>query len=75
MKNFKDRCDPNKVRFDNLVNHGHVLIENGFGNLKNRWHCILKNLNRKVDKGGKIIMACCVFHNFCQLIDMPKVVV
>jgi hypothetical protein len=75
MKIFKDRCDPNKLRFDNLMNNGPVLIKNGFGNLKNQWCRILKNLNCKVNKGGKIIMACCVLHNFCQLIDMPKVVV
>lgn len=26
----------------------------------------------KVDKWSKIIMACCIFHNLCQMMDMPK---
>ncbi len=56
------------------MNCGCVFIENDFGNLKNQWQ-ILKNLNCKVDKRGKIIMACCIFHNLCQMMDMPKSVV
>jgi hypothetical protein len=63
MKRFNDRCDLDKVQFDNLMN-GHVFIANVFGSLKN-WWCILKNFDCMVDKGGKISMACCVFHNFC----------
>ncbi len=74
MKNFKDRCDRDKVRFNNLMNHGHVSIENAFGSLKKWWH-ILKNPNCRVYKGGKIIMAHCFFHNFCQLMNMPRLMV
>jgi hypothetical protein len=56
------------------MNRGCVLIENAFGSLKYQW-CIFKNLNCRIDKGGKIIMICYVFHNFCQLMDMPKLAV
>ncbi len=74
MKNFKDKCDLDKVRFDNLMNRGHVFIENAFGTLKKWWH-ILKNPNCRVDKGGKIIMAHYFLHNFYQLMNMPKLMV
>jgi len=53
MKNFKDRCDLDKVWFNNLMNSGHVFIENAFGSLKKWWH-ILKNLNCRIDKGGTL---------------------
>jgi len=74
LKNFKDTCDLDKVQFDNLMNCGHVFIENAFGSLK-KWWSILKNLNCRVDKGGKIIMAHCFFHNFFHLMNMPKLMV
>ncbi len=72
-KQFKDRCDLNKMRFDNSMNCGHVFIVNVFGSLKNWWR-ILNFFDCRVDKGGKIIMACCVFHNFCQLMNMLELV-
>jgi hypothetical protein len=56
------------------MNRGHVFIENVFGSLKKWWH-ILKNLNCRVDKGGKIIMAHCFLHNVFQLMNMPKLMV
>jgi hypothetical protein len=34
MKKFKDRCDLNKVQFDNSMNYGHVFVANVFGSLK-----------------------------------------
>jgi hypothetical protein len=74
MKNFKDRCDLDKVQFENLMNCGHVFIENAFGSLK-KWLHILKNPNCKVDKGGKIIVAHCFLHDFFQLMNMPKLMV
>ncbi len=63
-----------QIWFDQSMNKGHVLIENAFGTLKNRWR-ILKKINASIDRTPLITLACCTLHNFCQLQGMPKLVV
>jgi hypothetical protein len=46
--------------------YAHVLIENTFKSLKNRWR-ILKNLNVDVKHVALVITASCVLHNFCHM--------
>ncbi len=51
------------------MNVGRINIENDFGILKNRWrilHCINAH-----DQTPGIVVACCVIHNYCQLMGMP----
>lgn len=44
-----------------------VLIENVFGLLKGRWR-ILKYIDvYSIEKAVKIIISCCILHNFCIL--------
>ena len=57
-------CD--LYRFDSFVNSGRVVIEQAFGSLKNRW-CILEGFNMSVDKAALVTLACCVFHNYCEI--------
>jgi len=57
MKKIKDKCDWYLVWFDNSMNHGYMFIE-FFLEFEKLVVCILKNINCKVDKGRKIIMAC-----------------
>lgn len=74
LKNFKPRnaaLETDKIRFDRSMNKGRVLIENSFGILKNRWR-ILRSLTAKIDSGPPIVMACCVLHNYCQLMGMES---
>ena len=72
LRNFKP-ADGNvdKIRFDMHMNGGRVLVENAFGLLKGRWK-ILKRANYSVLRLSKVVTACCVLHNFCQLIP-PRV--
>ncbi len=69
LRNFKP-VDGNleKIMFDQQMNVGRVSIENAFGILKNRWR-ILHCINACVDRAPGILMACSVFHNYCQLKD------
>jgi hypothetical protein len=56
----------NKIRFDESLNYGRVVIEQVFGALKNRWR-ILKILNMGVDRVATITLACCVLHNYYEI--------
>ncbi len=60
-----------KHRYDSSMNLGRVIIENAFGSLKNRWR-ILRHFNLKVDKAAKVIVACCVLHNYCLEWGAPE---
>ncbi|XP_018577163.1 protein ALP1-like [Anoplophora glabripennis] len=52
-------------RFNYLHSKTRIVIEHTFGILKSRWR-ILKYINvNTVEKAVKIIVACCVLHNFC----------
>ena len=72
LRNFKP-ADGNvdKIRFDMQMNAGRVLVENAFGLLKGRWR-ILKRANCSVLRLPKVAAACCVLHNFCQLMEVGE---
>jgi hypothetical protein len=63
-----------QIQFDQSMNKRHVLIENAFGTLKNRWR-IFKIFDACVDQAPMITLACCALHNFCQLQRMLELVV
>ncbi len=46
------------------MNSRRVIIENAFRSLKNRWH-ILRHFSLRVDRIARVVVACCVFHNYC----------
>ncbi len=76
MKGYKPRNSDmvDQIWFHQSMNKGCVLIENAFGTLKNQWR-IIKILNVRVDWAPMITLACCMLHNFCQLLGMPKLMV
>jgi len=41
------------------------VIEQAFGMLKGRWHCLLVKLDESVDKVPLPFIACCILHNIC----------
>jgi hypothetical protein len=45
------------------MNSKSVVIKNAFGSLKSRWR-ILKHFNLKVDRVARVVVACCVLHNY-----------
>jgi hypothetical protein len=52
------------------MNRGRVVIEHAFAALKGRWK-ILTNFPDDVDKAAGETLACCVFHNFCEMRKLP----
>ncbi len=68
-----------KQKYDSSMNLGRVIIENAFGSLKNGWR-ILKHFSSKVDRVARVVVACCVLHNYClewgaRKLGPPNVVV
>ena len=42
-------------------------VERAFGVLKGRWRCLLKRLDNYTENASKVIIACCILHNMCQM--------
>jgi len=63
--------DMGKCRYDFSMNSRRAIIENAFGSLKNKW-CILRHFNLKVDRVSRVVVACCVLHNYFLEWGAPK---
>jgi hypothetical protein len=53
------------------MNSRRVIIENAFGSFKNKW-CILRHFSSRVDIVARVVVACCVLHNYCLEWGAPK---
>ena len=38
-----------------------------FGTLKERWSCLLKRLDNRIENVSAVVITCCVLHNICQM--------
>ena len=52
-----------RVRFNSWLSACRVKIEHAFSSLKSRWR-ILKDMDLKVSQAARVIVACCLLHNF-----------
>jgi hypothetical protein len=68
---IKNPINVNKIKYDSSMNKSKVVTENAFDSLKNRWR-ILKHFHSKMDRTPKVAITCCVFHNFCEIWNQPK---
>ncbi|XP_065667718.1 uncharacterized protein LOC136088009 [Hydra vulgaris] len=69
MKPYSDRG--NLSREENFFNfslyRSRVVVENAFSRLKGRFQCISKRIDTSVGNFVKIVSACCILHNFCEI--------
>ena len=53
--------------FNYRLSRARIVSENAFGRLKARWWRLLKQNDMAVKKVPKVIAACCVLHNICEI--------
>lgn len=56
-------------RFNYRLSKARVVVERAFGKLKNRWRCLLKQLEESTNRVPKTIITCCILHNICIYMD------
>ena len=52
--------------FNYRLSRARIVVENAFGRLKARWRCLLKQ-NDIVTNVPKVVTACCILHNICEI--------
>ncbi|GAB0093995.1 hypothetical protein DMENIID0001_091950 [Sergentomyia squamirostris] len=53
-----------KLRFNNELSKGRIVIENAFGILCSRWRVLHTKMEVSVESGKRITLAACALHNF-----------
>ena len=68
MKPFSDngRLTKEQHTFNYRLSKARMVVENAFGRLKGRWHCLLKRNDSNLKNVPNIVAACCVLHNLCE---------
>ncbi|XP_047145660.2 putative nuclease HARBI1 [Hydra vulgaris] len=69
MKPYSDRGNLSREEknFNFSLSRSCVVVENAFGRLKGRFQCISKRFDTSVENTVKIVSACCILHNFCEI--------
>ena len=53
--------------FNYRLSKARVVVEHAYGRLKGRWRCLLKRNDVLIRDVPKLVAACCVLHNICEI--------
>lgn len=53
--------------FHYRLSKARIVVENAFGRLKARWRRLIKQNDMAVKNVPKVIAACCILHNICEI--------
>ena len=56
-----------KRHFNYCLSRARVIVEHAYGRLKGRWRCLLKRNDVLIRDLPKLVAACCVLHNICEI--------
>lgn len=65
--NYDENMSPAKDYFNVNLNNGRLVGENAVGRLKARWRILCKQSEVNYKFMPKIILACCILHNICEM--------
>lgn len=60
---YHTSCNKKKM-FNSRISRARHVVEHSFGMLSNRFRIFLTKINLKVETVEKVVLACCVLHNF-----------
>ena len=53
--------------FNYRLSRARVVVEHAYGRLKGRWRTLLKRNDTSIHDLPKLVAACCVLHNICEI--------
>ena len=53
--------------FNYHLSRARIVVENAFGRLKARWRRLMKQNDMHLSNVPKVITACCILHNICEI--------
>ena len=56
---------PLEINFNKELSKARMSVDRAFGVLRRRWGILQKRLDSNISFTNKVIVACCVLHNFC----------
>uniref|UniRef100_A0A087YQH1 DDE Tnp4 domain-containing protein n=2 Tax=Poecilia TaxID=8080 RepID=A0A087YQH1_POEFO len=68
LKTFTDtgRLTNEQQRFKQQVSQARVVVDHAFGQLKERWSCLLKCNDCDLKLVKRMVLTCCALHNLCE---------
>lgn len=67
-----DASTAERARYNTKVSKARVVVEQAYDVLKKRWRVLLKPMELQLRTVVKVVIACCVLHNFCWLEKQPE---
>lgn len=64
---LKDQLSPEQHRFTHTLSSACSVVDTAFTRLKGRWRCLLKKNDIDASNMSKVVVACCVLHNICEI--------
>ena len=58
---------PDQKTFNYRLSRARIVAECAYGRLTARWKCLLKGNDTSIDDLPKVVLACCILHNVCEL--------
>ncbi|XP_047189143.1 protein ALP1-like [Scophthalmus maximus] len=69
MKGYveEQQLSPEQRRFSYTLSSARSAVDVAFARLKGRWRCLLKKSDIDISMVPRVVAACCVLHNICEL--------
>uniref|UniRef100_A0A3B4T4H9 DDE Tnp4 domain-containing protein n=1 Tax=Seriola dumerili TaxID=41447 RepID=A0A3B4T4H9_SERDU len=69
MKGYSEeqQLSPERRRFTYTLTSARSVVDAAFTRLKGRWRCLLKKSDIDISMMPRVVAACCVLHNICEV--------